>query len=215
LAARLTGNVAARTEAVEQASRGGWIKMKKTIASMVATAAAMLPAAAHAAEGGGEDHGSWMLFAFFVINFILFVYVIVRFAGPAIGSYFRSRATEIRGALSRAEKAFAEAQDLANQAAERAAGLEAEVAALIRDIDEETRLRLKRLAELAEATVERLRRDAEMTSAAITEGAERRLRAELAAVSARLARDLIQRSFEASDQNRLLESFMGRLEGEA
>jgi F-type H+-transporting ATPase subunit b len=189
--------------------------MKKTIASMAATAAAMLPAAAFAAEGGAEDHGSWLLFTFFAINFVLFVYIIVRFAGPAIGSFFRSRATDIRGALSRAEKAFAEAQDLANQAAKRAAGLEAEVAGLIRDIDEETQLRVKRIAELAEATVERLRHDAEMTSAAITEAAQRRLRAELAAVSARLARDLIQRSFQASDQNRLLESFMGRLEGEA
>jgi F-type H+-transporting ATPase subunit b len=188
--------------------------MKKTLASLGAIAAAMLPAAAYAAEGG-EDHGSWLLFTFFAINFVLFVYVIVRFAGPAIGNYFRSRATEIRGALSRAEKAFAEAQDLANQAAKRAAGLEAEVAALIRDIDDETQIRLKRIAELAEATVQRLRRDAEMTGAAITEAAQRRIRAELAAVSARLARDLIQRSFDASDQNRLLESFMGRLEGEA
>ena len=188
--------------------------MKNTLASMVAAAAAMLPAAAHAAEGG-EGHGSWTLFTFFTINFALFVYVILRFAGPAIGSFFRSRASEIRGALSRAEKAFAEAQDLANQAAKRAAGLEAEVAALIRDIDEETQLRVKRIAELAEKTVERLRRDAEMTGAAITEAAQRRIRAELAAVSARLARDLIQRSFDASDQNRLLEGFMGRLEGEA
>lgn len=188
--------------------------MKKTIASMVATAAAMLPAAACAAEGG-EGHGSWTLFTFFLINFVLFVYVIVRFAGPAIGNYFRSRATEIRGALSRAEKAFAEAQNLANQAAKRAAGLEVEVAALIRDIEEETQLRVKRIAELAHATAERLRHDAEKTSAAITEGAQRRLRAELAAVSARLARDLIQRSFEASDQNRLLDGFVGRLEGEA
>ncbi len=188
--------------------------MKKAIASMVATAAAMLPAVAYAAEGG-EDHGSWMLFAFFAINFVLFVYVILRFAGPAIGNFFRSRATEIRGALSRAEKAFAEAQDLANQAAQRAAGLEQEVAALIRDIDEETQLRVQRIAQLAETTVERLRRDAEVTGAAITEAAQRRIRAELATVSARLARDLIQRSFDASDQNRLLESFMGRLEGEA
>jgi F-type H+-transporting ATPase subunit b len=188
--------------------------MKKTIATIAATAVTMLPAVAFAAEGGGEDHGSWMLFMFFAINFALFVYVILRFAGPAIGGYFRSRATEIRGALSRAEKAFAEAQDLANQAAKRAAGLEAEVAALIRDIEEETQHRVKRIADLAETTVERLRRDAEMTSAAITEGAERRLRAELAAVSARLARDLIQRTFDNSDQNRLLDSFVGRLEGE-
>ncbi len=189
--------------------------MKKTIANMVASAAAILPVAAYAAEGGGEGHGSWTLFTFFAINFALFVYVIAYFAGPAIGNYFRSRATEIRGALSRAEKAFAEAQDLANQAAKRAAGLEAEVAALIHDIDEETQLRVKRIAELAEATIERLHRDAEMTSVAITEAAQRRIRAELAAVSARLARDLIQRSFESSDQNRLLDNFMGRLEGEA
>ena len=157
--------------------------MKKTIASLGATAAAMLPAAAYAAEGA-KEHGSWMLFTFFAINFVLFVYAIVRFAGPAIGNYFRGRATEIRGALSRAEKAFADAQGLANQAAKRAAGLEAEVAALIRDLDDESQIRVKRIAELAEATVERLRRDAEMTSAAITEAAQRRIRAEMAAVAA-------------------------------
>lgn len=188
--------------------------MKKIIASLTAVAAALLPAIAFAAEEGAEEHGSWLVLMFFAINFLIFVYLIRRFAGPLISKYFSDRSISIRGSLSRAQSAFAEAQDLANQAARRAAGLDTEVATLSQDIERETQFQIKKIAEAAEAAAVRLRSDVSMTSRALAEAAQRRVREELAAVAARLARDLIARTFDASDQSRLVEGFTERLEGE-
>ena len=90
--------------------------MKKWITSAAIFAAAFFPQAAHAAEEGAPEHGSWTLLLFFAINFILFVTVLVRFAGPPLRKFFADRAASIRTALSRAASALAEAEDLANKA---------------------------------------------------------------------------------------------------
>ncbi|MGB3550489.1 MAG: ATP synthase F0 subunit B, partial [Candidatus Binatus sp.] len=101
--------------------------MKKWITSAAIFAAAFFPNAAFAAEDAGAEHGSWLLLAFFAINFILFVAVLVYFAGPPARKFFADRAVTIRTGLSRAASAFAEAQELANKAAARMAALAAEL----------------------------------------------------------------------------------------
>ena len=189
--------------------------MKKTIISVTAITAALLPAIARAAEeAGGEEHGSWLVLLFFVINFLIFVGVIQYFAAPLISKFFADRSVQIRGTISRAESAFAEAQDLANKAAARSANLDNEVATLQKEIENETQFQVKKIADAAQAAVERLHSEVSLTSAALTEAGQRRVREELAAVTAQLARDLIARSFDSSDQQRLVETFTERLEGE-
>src|SRR5260370_4484178 len=103
--------------------------MKKWITSAAIFAAAFFGyaiQAAYAAEDAGAGYGSWLLLTFFVINFILFVGVLVYFAGPALRKFFADRAVTIRTALSRAKSALAEAEDLADKAAARMAALPAE-----------------------------------------------------------------------------------------
>ncbi|HYK64007.1 MAG TPA: hypothetical protein VEY94_03600, partial [Patescibacteria group bacterium] len=99
--------------------------MKKWITTAAIFAASFFPQAALAAEEGGAEHGSWLMLTFFAINFVLFVWVLVHFAAPAARKFFSDRATTIRSGLSRAEKAFAEAEELANKAAARMAALAA------------------------------------------------------------------------------------------
>ncbi|HVN29198.1 MAG TPA: ATP synthase F0 subunit B [Candidatus Binataceae bacterium] len=189
--------------------------MKKTIISVTAISAALLPALVCAAEeAGGEEQGSWLVLLFFAINFLIFVFIIRYFAAPVISKFFADRSTQIRGTLSRAESAFAEAQDLANKAAARSANLDNELATLQKEIENETQFQVKKIADVAQAAVERLHTDVSLTSAALAEAGQRRVREELAAVTARLARDLIARSFDSSDQQRLVENFTERLEGE-
>jgi F0F1-type ATP synthase membrane subunit b/b' len=113
--------------------------------------------------------------------------------------------------LSRAERAFAEAQDLANKAAARIAALEAELKKTAAEIEEETRFQVARVAELARSTAERIRHDAVLSTGALTEAAKRRVRARLADSAANLARDLIGRNFQRDDQGRLIDGFMEQL----
>jgi F0F1-type ATP synthase membrane subunit b/b' len=185
--------------------------MKKWITSAAIFAAAFFPRAAMAAEGASAEHRSWLLLTFFTINFALFVWVLVHFAGPAARKFFADRAVTIRTSLSRASNAFAEAEALANKAAARMAALGAELKKLADELDQETKFQVGKVAELAKSTAERIHRDTELTSSALSEAAKRRVRAQLAESAASLASDLIARNFEPTDQGRLIDGFMDKL----
>jgi F0F1-type ATP synthase membrane subunit b/b' len=172
------------------------------------------PSFAFAAQEA-EASGSWLGTMFFAINFALFAGIIVFFAGPAVRNFFRDRATGIRSQLDRLASALKEAQDLANRAAARMAQLDQEVAKLKSEMDAETAFIVNRIREGARTTAERIRHDTELTGAAVVEAAQRRVRERLAATAANLARDLIAKSFEASDQARLIDSFMEKIRHEA
>ena len=184
--------------------------MKKWITSAAIIAAALFPSAALAAEAEAQQ-GSWLLLLFFTINFILFVFIIGYFAAPVVRKFFADRAATIRTGLSRAERAFAEAQDVANKAAARIAALEAELKKTAAEIEQETGFQLARIADLANSTAERIRHDAVLSTAALTEATKRRVRARLAESAANLARDLIGRDFHRDDQGRLIDGFMEQL----
>ncbi len=188
--------------------------MKKWITSAAIFAAAFFAYAvqsANAAEDAGAGHGSWLLLTFFAINFILFVGMLVYFAGPALRKFFADRAVTIRTALSRAKGALAEAEDLANKAAARMAALSAELKKLADELEQETAFQVGKVADLAKSTAERIHRDSEMSRSALAEAAKRRVRAQLAESAANLARETISRNFQPSDQGRLIDGFMDKL----
>ena len=185
--------------------------MKKWITMAAIFGAVLSPRIATAAAEAQEQRGSWLLLVFFVINFVLFAFVVVHFAGPIARKFFADRAARIRSDLSRAQKAFAEAQDLANKAAARMAALEAELKKTAVEIEEETAFQVSKIKELAKSTAERIKRDATISAAALAEAAKRRVRARLAETAARLARDLIGRDFQRDDQGRLIDNFMEKL----
>jgi F-type H+-transporting ATPase subunit b len=166
-----------------------------------------------AGEAGG--HGSWLGFSFFAINFLLFVFVVLYFAGPPLRRFFSDRASTIHSNLARSAKAFEEAETLARAASERIAALEGEVAQLKRELEEETAFQLNRISELARGNADRIRHDTEVNAAALVDNAQRRVRENLAAAAAQLARELIVRHFQADDQSRLLDGFLNRLGLEA
>jgi F-type H+-transporting ATPase subunit b len=191
--------------------------MKLTITGRLLIAAAAItavPSFAFAADEAANP-GSWLGTMFFAINFLLFVGILYYFAGPMLRTFFRDRATGIRSQIDRLNSALQEAQDLANRAASRMANLEQEVAQLESEIENETTFIVNRIREGARTTAERIRRDTELTSAATIDAAQRRVRERLAATAASLARELIARSFEASDQSRLIDNFMDKIRHEA
>ena len=183
----------------------------------VTCAALLLPAAGWCAEGGGEaaSGGSWLSLLFYVINFAAFVWILVHYAGPAARKFFADRATGIRETFARAEATYKEAQDLANRAAERMSRLEAEKKQLRADLDAETAYIADRIREMARETALRIVRDTELTGNAITEAAQRRVRATLAEATGKRARALMVKSFTAEDQARLLRGFGEKLAQEA
>ena len=148
---------------------------------------------------------------YFTINFVLFVSVLVYFAGPPLRKFFADRAVTIRTALSRAQSALAEAEDLANKAAARMAALSAELAKVADELEQETAFQIGKVRDLAKSTAERIHRDTETSHYALAEAAKRRVRAQLAESAATGARGLISRNFQPSDQGQLIDGFMDKL----
>jgi F0F1-type ATP synthase membrane subunit b/b' len=184
--------------------------MRSTPLLAATAAAALVPATVYAAEEA-PSAGSWLLFAFFVFNFILFVAALVYFAAPFARRYFGDRATRIRSSLDRARSALDDAERLANEALGRIACLEQELRQLADELEAETRHQVTQIAEAARTGGERIRRDTELTAAALADSARRQVRARLADTAAALARELIAQHFRADDQGRLVASFMDRL----
>jgi hypothetical protein len=93
--------------------------------------------------------------------------------------------------------------------------LGAEKKQLRADLDAETAYMANRIRELARETALRIVRDTELTGQAITEAAQRRVRALLAEATGRRARELMVKSFTPEDQTRLLRGFEEKLAQEA
>jgi F0F1-type ATP synthase membrane subunit b/b' len=143
------------------------------------------------------------------------VVIIVRYAGSAIKGFFRDRAVGIRQNMQRADSALLQAQERASRAAEQMSGLEAEKAKIASEMADETVYQVGRIYDMAQEAVARLKRDTELTSAALRESGRRHVREAMALAAGEIARELIVRNFEPSDQSRLLEQFTAKLNQEA
>ena len=192
--------------------------MKRIAITFTGAAVMLLPGAAWCAEGGAAGHGSWLTLGFYVINFGLFIWLIRwldRRFGGIIHNHFAGRARTVKDTFSRAQATLKQAEDLANQARERTARLEADKAQLRADLDEETSHMVQRLRQKAREAADRIVHDTELTGGAMMEAARRHLRELLAEATGRLALTLVSRNFTADDQARLLRGFQDTLSREA
>jgi F-type H+-transporting ATPase subunit b len=176
--------------------------------------ALLCPALAFAAESHPAE-GTWSALVFYVVNFLLFLWIVRRFGGSQIKDFFQNRAKTIRETAGRAEQALKDAQDLAARTTAKLQTLAAEKTRIAAEMAEETSYQVKRIEELTRETVVRIGRDAAISVAAARDAGQRRLRESLAVAAGRIARDLVQKNFEPADQTRLLERFVSRLGEEA
>jgi ATP synthase F0 subunit b len=177
-------------------------------------AIALWPGSALAADAA-EAEGSWFALIFYAVNFLLFVWVVKRYGWANITQFFRNRSHTIRDIRERAEKTFQEAQELASRAAQLLRQLEADKRKMTSELDEETTHQIGQIKRAAHEAVERIRRDAEITRAALGDAAQRRLRQTMAEAAGRIARELVRRNFQASDQSRLLNGFIDQIDKES
>lgn len=190
------------------------MKSRIAIAATV-LGAALTPTLALAAEGGAQERGTWGGLFFYVINFLLFLGILWKYAVPAARSFFKGRATGIRDTLSKADAAYRTAQELANRAAERMAKLEAEKSQISSDLADETVFQVGRIYDLARESAARIKHDAEVSAVAMAGNANRRVREALAHAAGNLAREIVVKNFIPNDQTRLLQGFVEKLGEEA
>src|ERR1700730_4668785 len=125
------------------------------------------PSIVMAAESAApQERGTWLGLMFFAINFALFVGILTYFVAPMARAFFRDRAVEIRSQIDRLSSAFKEAQDYANRAASKMAGLQHELDTLRTEIESETAFLVKRIRGNPPSTAAPIGRDTDITCSA-------------------------------------------------
>lgn len=145
-----------------------------------------------------------------IVNFGIFVAVLVRFLGGPLREFFRARAERLRDELATGDRARREAEALRAQLAKDVADLPATRAKLKADLFATAAREREQLLAQAQQTAERIRRDATLLADQEVVTARRALRDEMVTSAIGEATALVRSSAQASDQERFVGEFVAR-----
>ena len=194
--------------------------MRKQVKTLIGFAVSaflfMLPCLVWALElegdGGHGEHvegGSQQLTLIFsAINFLLFVFVLRKYALPAVRESLKKRRSAIEQALNEGKRAKEEAEALRREYEQKLAGLSAEQEQLRRQALEDAEREKTRVLEEAHRMAERVRAETQQIVQREVEEARRILRQEVADQAVRLAAELVRSRLTHSDQSRLVQDLV-------
>lgn len=134
--------------------------MKNKILYIVTLMLASVPMDAFAAGGGGEF--PWVSWGVSVFNFVVFLGIIIYFAGPKIQDHFSNRREEMLADLNESKRLREEAEKKFEEYSARLEKLDEERKALLEDYHEQGEAEKDRLVSEAKKQVEKMRADAEL-----------------------------------------------------
>jgi len=141
-------------------------------------------------------------------NFLIFAYIIVRYAVPPVRGFLQSRHAEVLAAVNQAATKKQQAEAVVQDYQARLARLEQEVRTIHATFNEEGEREKSRLVKDAEALAAKIQQDALLLADQEVKVARQKLREEMANEAAAEARALIARNLSAADQGRLVEDFI-------
>lgn len=137
--------------------------MKRTL--LLTAICLLAPAAAWAGEGSfWETHGTLIEVAVSIFNFAIFLYLIIRFGGPAIKDTFKNNAREYQDRLNEATDLLGDAKEIHQEWAKRQATLEQESERIIQDVRSSADRQAEQIIENARQVSQRLVEDAKRTA---------------------------------------------------
>lgn len=166
------------------------------------------------AAGGTLDPGEEPMnppFLAVLINFAIFVGLLLWKARPPLTRYLDKRHTEVKGALEEAARLQKEAAELLADRQAKLGVVDREVDQLIQGMRKDAASEKERMVEDAEIAAEALKRDAEERIAAGIARARMAIEAEVVAAAIDAAEALIREKGTDDDHNALVESFITSL----
>lgn len=150
----------------------------------------------------------WSLF-----NFTAFVVVLFFILRKPVKEYWAARANEIRFAITEAARLRDEAKGRYDELRKRITGLEMESRQLIREMEQTGEMEKKGIMEHANAAALRIREDSERILVQEIQKARETLKEETVRHAIALAERIIADNLRATDQRKLAEQYLDRLEG--
>ena len=155
-------------------------------------------------------HGSITDLLWPAINFVLFVWVLVRYLGGPLREYFRERTDRLRDALAAGVRARQEAEALRAEIARDVADMPAvreRLRAELRTTGERGR---EQLLAAGRAAAERIRTEARLTGEQELAGARQALSAQFVDDAVREATALVRAALRPEDQQLFIREFVER-----
>ena len=166
---------------------------------------------AFAAGDGGhgfalKEHG------FYIVNFIIFMAIVIGAARKPVGAMIRKRSDDFEVRLDEARRQFEETQQSLNEARLRIEQLEMETMALMQRLQKEGDRLKSSINERAALEEEKVRKAAEVALANEKSRLEKHLQSDLALAAVRRADEKLQRSWQQLPQDGLVKEFISQVE---
>ncbi len=166
------------------------------------------------AAAGGDGHAPSMTTLLYpTINFLIFAFLIYRFALPSVRRILLSRRDQIRDEVGSADQSIEKAKATLQEYRDRLAAADNEVQALIETLRAEGEREKAKIIRDAEELGAKVKADAEFISQQETKVARQQVRDEIARVAHQSAEAIIQSHLRPVDQERFVEQFLQGIEG--
>lgn len=166
-------------------------------------------AEAWASSAGAEHHAPSINQIWFpLINFLIFAYLIQRYALPLVRGYLLSRREEVVAAIKTAAEDKQRAEAMVQDYKTRLARLNEETTSIQDVLRAEGEREKARLLSEAEAMAVKMKSDARFLADQEIKVARQELRREMTETARAAAIDLVRRHISAADQSRLVEDFI-------
>ena len=166
-------------------------------------------AQAWASAAEAEHHApSITQLLFPLANFLIYAYIIKKFALPVARDFMRSRREEILTSIESAAEAKKQAEAVVRGYQAKLAGIQQESDSIDAELRAEGEREKNKLIGEAEALAAKIKDDAMFLADQEVKSARQKTRAEMAAQAEATARELLQRQLSAGDQDRLADDFI-------
>jgi F-type H+-transporting ATPase subunit b len=161
------------------------------------------------AAGGAEHHAPPISDVIFpTLNFLIYAFIIVKFAVPLVRSFLRSRREEVISVITQASAKKQQAEALVREYRTKLAGLEKEVASIEASWRDEAEREKAKLLSEAQGLAAKIKEDAQFLADQEVKIARQSIRLEMANQAEAMAEELVQRHLSPADQSRLAAEFI-------
>jgi len=159
----------------------------------------------------GETRFGIPVFVWLAVNLTGFLWVMGRYVGRPIGEFLQDRRAGIQAELREAREKLAESEKLRNQIQERLSRIDAEVAEILEKAEGQSAEEVSRIAEQAAEEEARFLKRVESEIRRREEETRQRLTREAAALTAEIARGIIEKEVNSEDRARVLQRSLAAL----
>ncbi len=141
-------------------------------------------------------------------NFLIYAFILKKFALPLVRDYLRSRRQEMMTAIQGAAESKQRAEAVVQEYNNRLAGADREAESILSALQADGEQEKSRILDEARSTAAKIKEDSQLLANQEIRMARQRIRLEMAQQAEAVACALIQRNLSNADQVRLVEDFM-------